>query len=516
MTGVAGFVAPRHLKAIRDTGNRLVAAVDPHDAVGILDRYSFDVRFFTEIERFDRHLEKLRRGPDADRVHYVSICSPNYLHDAHIRLALRVGAHAICEKPLVINPWNLDALQELERETGRRVYTVLQLRLHPQLDRAARASARGARARAARRLRSPTSRRAGAGTTCRGRDPRSASGGIVTNIGIHFFDLLLWLFGAGRRRARCTCAKPRRIAGYLELERARVRWFLSTERRRSAVRAGARRQDDVPVDHRRRRARSSSATASPISTRASTRRCSPAAASASTTRGRRSSCPTGSGTTPAEPSSPSRLHPMLARPRDGDTHGRLLRSRVRLHRRRAARSARARRSGTSRTSWPAPASAARCNIGQNVVISPRRGHRRQREDPEQRLGLHRRDARRRRVLRAVDGVHQRDQPAQPRVAQGRVPADAREARRDARRQLDRSSAATRSARYAFVGAGAVVTKDVPDYALVVGNPGRVAGWMCECGVKLASTAKPPASAKCQACGAAYRADGPGIVRSLVR
>src|SRR5882672_6175115 len=133
ITGVAGFVAPRHLRAIRDTGNRLVAAVDPHDAAGLLDQYSFDVRFFTEIERFDRHLEKLRRGPEKDRVHYVSVCSPNYLHDAHVRLALRVGAHAICEKPLVINPWNLDALRELEEEHGSRVYTVLQLRLHPTL-----------------------------------------------------------------------------------------------------------------------------------------------------------------------------------------------------------------------------------------------------------------------------------------------------------------------------------------------------------------------------------------------
>src|SRR5436190_23724990 len=133
VTGVAGFVAPRHLKAIIDTGNRIVAAVDPHDAVGILDRYSFDVRFFTEIERFDRHLEKLRRGPEAQRVEYVSICSPNYLHDAHIRLALRVGADAVCEKPLVINPWNLDALQELEQETRRRIFAILQLRLHPAL-----------------------------------------------------------------------------------------------------------------------------------------------------------------------------------------------------------------------------------------------------------------------------------------------------------------------------------------------------------------------------------------------
>ena len=133
ITGVAGFVAPRHLKAIADTGNRLVAAADPHDAVGILDRHAFDVRFFTEFERFDRHLEKLRRGPASERVHMMSVCSPNYLHDAHIRLALRVGADAICEKPLVINPWNLDGLEELEGETGQRVYTVLQLRLHPAL-----------------------------------------------------------------------------------------------------------------------------------------------------------------------------------------------------------------------------------------------------------------------------------------------------------------------------------------------------------------------------------------------
>src|SRR5437867_3615050 len=126
LIGAAGYIAPRHLEAIRATGNRLSAAVDPHDAAGILDRYGFDVRFFTEFERFDRHLEKLRRGPDADRVHYVSICSPNYLHDAHIRLALRIGAHAICEKPLVINPSNLDALQELEQDTGGRGHTILQ------------------------------------------------------------------------------------------------------------------------------------------------------------------------------------------------------------------------------------------------------------------------------------------------------------------------------------------------------------------------------------------------------
>ena len=131
--GVGGYVAPRHLRAIQETGNRLVAAVDPNDSVGILDRYSYDVRYFREIERFDRHLDKLRRGPEGQRVDWVSICSPNYLHDAHIRLTFRNGANAICEKPIVINPWNLDALQELEHETGRRVFTVLQLRVHPRL-----------------------------------------------------------------------------------------------------------------------------------------------------------------------------------------------------------------------------------------------------------------------------------------------------------------------------------------------------------------------------------------------
>jgi UDP-N-acetyl-2-amino-2-deoxyglucuronate dehydrogenase len=130
--GVGGYIAPRHLRAIRDTGNRLVAAVDPKDSVGILDQYSFDVKFFTEIERFDRHLEKLRRGLGKSSP-YVSVCSPNYLHDAHCRLALRVGADVICEKPLVINPWNFDALEELEAETKHRIHTVLQLRIHPEL-----------------------------------------------------------------------------------------------------------------------------------------------------------------------------------------------------------------------------------------------------------------------------------------------------------------------------------------------------------------------------------------------
>jgi UDP-N-acetyl-2-amino-2-deoxyglucuronate dehydrogenase len=227
LTGAAGFVAPRHLKAIKDTGNRLVAAVDPHDVVGVLDRFFFDVRFFTEFERFDRHLEKLRRGPEADRVQWLTVCSPNYLHDAHIRLALRVGADVICEKPLVINPWNLDALQELEAETGRRVHTVLQLRLHPQLV-ALRDRLRAEPAGKAHDvcLTYTTARGRWYDVSWKGSDERS--GGIVTNIGIHLFDLLLWLFGpAGRCEVHVR--EAHRIAGFLELARARVRWFLSTD-----------------------------------------------------------------------------------------------------------------------------------------------------------------------------------------------------------------------------------------------------------------------------------------------
>jgi UDP-N-acetyl-2-amino-2-deoxyglucuronate dehydrogenase len=226
MTGVGGYIAPRHLKAIQDTGNQLVAAADPHDAVGVLDRYSFDVRFFNEIERFDRHLEKLRRGPAASRVDYVSICAPNHLHDAHIRLALRVGADAICEKPLVINPWNLDALQEIERETGQRVYTVLQLRVHPQLlalrervlaDRSRRHSVC---------LTYITARGPWYDVSWKGNVERS--GGIVTNIGIHFFDLLCWLFG-DVRKSEVHARDTHVAAGFLELAHADVQWFLSTD-----------------------------------------------------------------------------------------------------------------------------------------------------------------------------------------------------------------------------------------------------------------------------------------------
>jgi UDP-N-acetyl-2-amino-2-deoxyglucuronate dehydrogenase len=190
--GVGGYIAPRHLRAIRDTGNQLIAAVDQKDSVGVLDQYSFDVKFFTEIERFDRHLEKLRRGPDEGRAHYVSVCSPNYLHDAHCRLALRVGADVICEKPLVINPWNFDALQELEAETHHRINTVLQLRVHPSLMQL-KESLQKEGGQHEVELTYITSRGPWYHVSWKGHEDKS--GGIATNIGVHFFDLLLWLFG---------------------------------------------------------------------------------------------------------------------------------------------------------------------------------------------------------------------------------------------------------------------------------------------------------------------------------
>ncbi len=227
LTGVAGYVAPRHLQAIRDTGNTLVAAVDPHDSVGVLDRFFNQVAFFTEFERFDRHLEKLRRRSPEEGVQWLSVCAPNHLHDAHIRLALRVGADAICEKPLVLNPWNLDALAELERESGQRVFTVLQLRVHPALIKLKEKldSAAGAKRHDVRLSyvtgRGPWYRYAWKGDASR-------SGGVATNIGIHFFDMLMWLFGPVQA-SEVHVSTEQRAAGFLTLDRADVTWFLSID-----------------------------------------------------------------------------------------------------------------------------------------------------------------------------------------------------------------------------------------------------------------------------------------------
>ncbi len=229
LIGTAGYIAPRHLKAIRDTGNKLIAAVDPHDSVGLLDSFSFETRFFTEIERFDRHLEKLRRGQDAEnkRVHWVSICSPNYLHDAHCPLALRVGANVICEKPLVINPWNLDQLEQIEAETGQTIYNVLQLRVHPQL---VKLHENLQKSNSSNKhdviLTYVTSRGNWYHTSWKGDENKS--GGVATNIGIHFFDLLMWLFGSVGD-VKVFHNDPKRMSGFIELGNATVRWFLSVD-----------------------------------------------------------------------------------------------------------------------------------------------------------------------------------------------------------------------------------------------------------------------------------------------
>jgi UDP-N-acetyl-2-amino-2-deoxyglucuronate dehydrogenase len=225
------------MTAVQETGNKLIAAMDPHDSVGIIDRFAPEARFFTEIERFDRHLEKLRRRGEEERTHFVSICSPNYLHDAHVRLALRVRAHAICEKPLVINPWNLDPLRELEDETGCRVYNVLQLRLHQAITTLrSRLEQTPERERAEVELTYVTRRGAWYQTSWKGQLEKS--GGVATNIGIHFFDVLMWLFGTVES-TRVHLREASKMAGTLELERARVRWFLSID------------ADDLPETTRR-------------------------------------------------------------------------------------------------------------------------------------------------------------------------------------------------------------------------------------------------------------------------
>jgi len=228
LIGAAGYIAPRHMKAIRDTGNFLIAALDKSDSVGILDGFSPDIAFFTEFERFDRHVEKLRRQGDNKKIQYVSICSPNYLHDAHIRFALRVGADAICEKPLVLNPWNVDALADIERETGGKIYNILQLRTHPSIielrDKVAQIPDDK---KCSIDLTYITSRGRWYFTSWKGDEQKS--GGVATNIGVHFFDMLMWIFG-GVIHHEVHLSELARMSGFLALEKANVRWFLSVDR----------------------------------------------------------------------------------------------------------------------------------------------------------------------------------------------------------------------------------------------------------------------------------------------
>ncbi|QQS49763.1 MAG: Gfo/Idh/MocA family oxidoreductase [Bacteroidota bacterium] len=225
LIGVAGYIAPRHLRAIKDTGNTLLASLDPNDSVGLIDSYFPDSPFFVEFERFDRHIDKQRRNGIA--LDYTSICSPNYLHDSHIRFALRSGSHAICEKPLVLNPWNVDALCEIEKEYSKRIYNILQLRLHPSIIALKQKIDQGPKDKIYDiELSYITSR--GRWYYISWKGDVHKSGGIATNIGVHFFDMLLWLFG-GVKQNIVHQMKDDKAGGYLDLERARVKWYLSLD-----------------------------------------------------------------------------------------------------------------------------------------------------------------------------------------------------------------------------------------------------------------------------------------------
>jgi UDP-N-acetyl-2-amino-2-deoxyglucuronate dehydrogenase len=225
LIGAAGYIAPRHLQAIKETQNTLLAALDKFDSVGIMDGYFPNADFFTEFERFDRHIEKLKRN--GVLLDYVSICTPNYLHDAHIRMALRSGAHAICEKPLVLNPWNVDALQDIENETGKKINTILQLRLHPSIIALKeRVQNQPQNTKHEVDLTYITSRGKWYDISWKGDE--SKSGGIATNIGVHFYDMLSWIFGEVQEN-KVHVSERHKAAGFLEFEKARVRWFLSID-----------------------------------------------------------------------------------------------------------------------------------------------------------------------------------------------------------------------------------------------------------------------------------------------
>ena len=224
LLGAAGYIAPRHMSAIKDVGGQLLAAFDPNDSVGILDSYFPEAQFFTEFERFDRHIDKLKRTGSVPN--YVSICSPNYLHDSHIRFGLRSNANVICEKPMVLNPWNLDSLIEMERDTGRRVNTILQLRLHPSIIQLKNRVSADERHKHDIELTYITSRGAWYQQSWKG--DQKKSGGIATNIGVHFFDMLTWIYGAAQT-SQVHHHSPQKAAGFLELENARVRWFMSLD-----------------------------------------------------------------------------------------------------------------------------------------------------------------------------------------------------------------------------------------------------------------------------------------------
>lgn len=247
LIGAGGYIAPRHMKAIKDTGNNLLAAIDKHDSVGVLDSYFPNADFFTEFERFDRHVEKLKR--QGTKIDYVSVCSPNYLHDAHIRFGLRIGADVICEKPIVLNPWNIDALMEIEKETGKAVYSILQLRLHPAIIALRKKIADAPKEKIFEvKLNYITSRGHWYHTSWKGDIQKS--GGIATNIGVHFFDMLQWLFGAIKENVVTELDKEN-AAGQLVFEKANVQWDLSIDAKRlpgEAVTGGKRTYRTLTID----------------------------------------------------------------------------------------------------------------------------------------------------------------------------------------------------------------------------------------------------------------------------
>lgn len=247
--GAAGYIAPRHMQAIKATDSRLVAALDPNDSVGIIDSYFPDADFFTEFERFDRHIDKLRRSNHEQKVDYISICSPNYLHDSHMRFALRSGADAICEKPLVLNPWNIDGLIDIEKDTGRKVNTILQLRVHPSIVALRdKVQSENKDTKHEVDLTYITSRGHWYLQSWKGDEKKS--GGIATNIGVHFYDMLHFIFGALQENV-VHHNDDTMAAGYLEYEKARVRWFLSVDYKyvpESAKAEGQRTYRSITVD----------------------------------------------------------------------------------------------------------------------------------------------------------------------------------------------------------------------------------------------------------------------------
>ena len=228
LIGAAGYIAPRHMRAIKETGNDLLVALDPFDSVGIIDSFFPQADFFTEPERFDRHLDKLKRKGEDSKIDFVSICSPNYLHDSHMRMALRNDANAICEKPLVLNPWNIDGLEEIEKESGRKIFNILQLRHHPSIvalkekfDNLPDDKIHDIE------LTYITSR--GKWYFYSWKGDLAKSGGIVTNIGIHFFDMLSWIFGEVKSNT-VHLMQENKAAGLLQLKKANVKWFLSLDK----------------------------------------------------------------------------------------------------------------------------------------------------------------------------------------------------------------------------------------------------------------------------------------------